>query len=340
MIKKEIRVHSCSFVAKILFLHCRLKTFRSINCFSGFRARAETIANTDHRFNAAAAVPQFLSQAADVDVERAGLAVIFQPPDLVEQLFARRHSSLVAREDGEQRELLAGQLDAPPLAGDRKIGVIDPELAVVIKLRRPLFVPRTAQSGSHARDKLAHAEGLSDVIVGAEVQAADFMSLLDSRREHNDRRAPCLFFGAKAAAQLESAHPGQIQVEYDQIRSRTGQVARPPRMAALAALARLFLPLAERYVQPHFSGERDLSDERAVAFEVVANALGYVGIVFDDEYKGFHIRLRIAEISHRATERRRRRGRERAGRKKKRLSIRAISTFLLLSFSVSLCLCV
>src|SRR5262245_66663071 len=144
------------------------RNLQSVGLVCGFRARTETITNTDHRFNAAAAGAQLLSQAADVDVERAGLAVIFQTPDLVEQLFAGRHAPLVSREDGEQREFLAGQLDAAPLAGDRKVGVIDLELAVVVRPRRPLFVPRASQRGAHAGDEFAHAEGLRDVVVRSE----------------------------------------------------------------------------------------------------------------------------------------------------------------------------
>src|SRR5688572_22707948 len=152
------------------------KNSRSISCFSGFRAGTETISNPDYSFNATAAGAQFLSQAADVDVERARLSVIFQAPDLIEQLLARRHAPLVARKNGEQRELLAGQLDVAPLAGDRKIRVINPELAVVIKLRRSLLVSRAAQRGAHAGYKLAHAKRLGDVIVGAEVQSAHLIS--------------------------------------------------------------------------------------------------------------------------------------------------------------------
>src|SRR5262249_57780266 len=98
--------------------HPETRNPQSIGRVCCFGAGTETIADADYRFNAAAAGAQLLSQAADVDVERAGLAVIFQAPDLVEQLFARRHAPLVAREDGEQREFLAGQLDALPLAGD------------------------------------------------------------------------------------------------------------------------------------------------------------------------------------------------------------------------------
>src|SRR4030095_443532 len=113
--------------------------------------------------------------------------------------------------------------------------------------------------------------------------AADFSALLGSRREHNDRRAPRLFFRAKAAAQLEPAHTGQIQVEDDQIRGQIVWFACSPHRDRLSRL-----PLAERYVQARFAGERDLGHERSVAFQVVADAFGDVGIVFDDEYKGFH----------------------------------------------------
>jgi len=85
-----------------------------------------------------------------------------------------------------------------------------------------------------------------------------------------------------ATAQLEPDHPGQIQIKHDQI----GRETRPPHLFGL--------PLAERYVQPRLAGERGLSNERTVAFEVVAIALGYIVIVIDDENERLHIRLRLA----------------------------------------------
>jgi hypothetical protein len=69
-------------------------------------------------------------------------------------------------------------------------------------------------------------------------------------------------------AQLEPAHLGQIQIKRDQTGRQMGQGARPPHIFGWS--------LAEGYVQPRFAGERGLSDEQIVAFEVVANALGYI----------------------------------------------------------------
>lgn len=72
----------------------------------------------------------------------------------------------------------------------------------------------------------------------------------------------------------------------DRIGRQTCRGASPPHLFGLS--------LAERYFHPRFAGEGGLSDERTVAFQVVANALGNIWGVFDGENERLHIRLLIA----------------------------------------------
>src|ERR1051326_6887794 len=58
----------------------------------------EAIPNTYDRFNAIATCFEFLSQPANVHIERARVAVITVAPNLVEQLLTSNHASLFLSE--------------------------------------------------------------------------------------------------------------------------------------------------------------------------------------------------------------------------------------------------
>ena len=69
---------------------------------------------------------------------------------------------------------------------------------------------------AHPRDELAEIERLDQVVVGARVEAADFVDLLASRRQHDDghERVPT----AKILADLVAVHVRQHEVEQDGVR--------------------------------------------------------------------------------------------------------------------------
>src|SRR5215204_2408226 len=83
----------------------------------GLRGAAdEAVADADDRLDAIGAVAQLLAQPADVNVERARVAVILMPPHFVEKLGAGCDPPGPARERGQQRELFAREPDLGPVA--------------------------------------------------------------------------------------------------------------------------------------------------------------------------------------------------------------------------------
>lgn len=67
--------------------------------FDQFNAAAKTISYANDGFYAVAATPKLFAEAADVNVQRSRLAVIFQSPNLIKQLFARNDTAFVTREN-------------------------------------------------------------------------------------------------------------------------------------------------------------------------------------------------------------------------------------------------
>ena len=63
--------------------------------------------------------------------------------------------------------------------------------------------------------KFADAHRLGDVVVGAQLQAQDFVHLLAPRREHDDGRGRPL--GAQPTAHFVPIHRGQHHIEQNQV---------------------------------------------------------------------------------------------------------------------------
>ena len=71
--------------------------------------------------------------------------------------------------------------DAVRLAIDAQAAELDARRGLLLALRAP-------QDRLHAQEQLAHAEGLDDVVVGAELEADHAIDLLALGREHDDLR--------------------------------------------------------------------------------------------------------------------------------------------------------
>src|SRR5258708_18621308 len=86
---------------------------------SGLRSTPnEAITDSHDRLNAIAARVQFLTQPANVHVERSRLTVITVPPNLIQQLLPRNHPSRTLPQHSEQGEFLVGQLDLRLVSDD------------------------------------------------------------------------------------------------------------------------------------------------------------------------------------------------------------------------------
>ena len=115
----------------------------------------------------------------------------------------------------KQAELLGRQVHGLPTGPGLEPLEVDlcrPESA---QARRGLLLPRPSQHRLDPRQELGHAEGLGDVVVGPQLQSQDPVGLLSSRRQHDDGRTRLV--RAQGAAQVQAAHPGQHDVQNDQV---------------------------------------------------------------------------------------------------------------------------
>ena len=72
-----------------------------------------------------------------------------------------------------------------------------------------------ARDGLHPGHQLPRVEGFGQIIVGAQLQAHDFVHILVAGREHDNGQVG---FGANAPADLVTVQLGQHQIEHQQRR--------------------------------------------------------------------------------------------------------------------------
>ena len=137
----------------------------------------------------------------------------------LQQLCAGEGTARLARQDRQQIELRRRQLDCYAAAPYRTALQVDHQITHAQQRRRLARPFGPAQHGAHARDQFARAEGLGDIIIGAELQADQPIGFLDARREHNDRQRVGRRVGAQRARHVEPIHPGQHQVQHQQARA-------------------------------------------------------------------------------------------------------------------------
>jgi hypothetical protein len=115
--------------------------------------------------------------------------------------------------------------------------------------------------GFDAGYELRRAERLDDIVVGAETQSADFVDVFPLGRYHEDRN---LFFGPDALADVEAVHPGQHDVQQNEI-----------------------VCAVEGPVQAFYAVGLDVTFD-GIGFEEILFQFGDFLIIFNDEYF-FHI---------------------------------------------------
>src|SRR5919206_4812813 len=125
-------------------------------------AADEAVADADDRLNRVAALAELRAQASYVNVERARVAVVLLAPNVVEQLLSRGDAARPSRERREERELLSREPNLRAVAQHLHVLEMHAQPFVLVVRRRRVL--RAAQHGADARDKLAHGEGLRDVV--------------------------------------------------------------------------------------------------------------------------------------------------------------------------------
>src|SRR5688572_11331195 len=231
----------------------------SVLSVSAVEAVAEA-ADADERLRLARVLLDLAAQRDDMVVDHAVGEPRAGSPDLVEQLFAREQPATMADKGAEQLELGGRRLDdcsaAPYFAAHGVHFDVAEAIDPVVRVCRWAAPERRANSGA----QLPGAEGLRDVVVGAHIEAEDFLGFLRLGGQHDDWRAEAGL--AQVAADLEAILTGQHHVQQNQIE---GRLARAPRRRGA---------VANHLHVPPFDAQ------------IVFEAEGDGGLVFDHEDPG------------------------------------------------------
>ena len=122
----------------------------------------------------------------------------------------------------------------------------------------------TAQHGLDAGDEFARAEGLGDVVVGAEFETEDAVGFAALRGQKNYGHGGEAGRLANGAADFQTVFAGNHDVEHEE-------------RGALAF-----------GVGEHVGARGIHAHDEPFVFQVMADEAGNVGIVFDDEQAWFH----------------------------------------------------
>src|ERR1051325_9102155 len=156
-----------------------------------------------------------LPELCDVIVNRSREQVSGNSPDVVQQLFARHDLTAPLDQVLENLELARRQRQRPAVVRGNMSAEVDLDWAefVSIQIRSQLrHAPQLCPDASH---EFADAERLRDVIVRAQLQTSDFVRLMATSSQHDDRcqNAP----PAQGTADVKAIHLGEHDVQQNHV---------------------------------------------------------------------------------------------------------------------------
>jgi hypothetical protein len=154
---------------------------------------------------------EFLSDVADVDIEEVGEGLVV----LGEEVFVKaRPGDDLAAVEGEvfdQRILAGGEIEGTPVEQDFAAGGVEDHAGGEIDAGRGGALG-AADQGAEAGVGFVEVEGLDEVVVGAEVEAAHTIIEGTAGGEEKDGGA---FFQAETAEDFPAVELGQHDIEND-----------------------------------------------------------------------------------------------------------------------------
>src|SRR5688500_10426090 len=201
----------------------RAETIVWLNLIDSFDRYAEEIAGAALGADVARLGGVFFDLAAkahDLDVDRAVVDLVVVQPRKVEQLVACQDALRRAEQHDEQAELAVRERDRFT-AGVGEAARVQVQLPAVEAIRADAVGPAlahfgaaAAQHGADAREELARAEGLGEVVVGAELEAHYAVGFFRAPGEHDDRNRR---FVAQRARERHAVFGSEPEVQHDQV---------------------------------------------------------------------------------------------------------------------------
>jgi hypothetical protein len=218
------------------------------------------------------AILDLAAQPEDLDVDRAVVDVVVQAARL-EQLVAREDAPGRLEERHQQRVLAVGELDVATVGRAQLAGAgvqlpaPEAEGAHRLAAARGALLLGAPQDRLDARQQLALAERLGDVVVGAQLQAHDAVHLFLASGEDDDRQVEGF---AQPPRDGEAVLVGQLEVEDDQVDD------------------------LDREHAVHVGSGFRYRDLEVVLGEVFLDQVADGDVVVDDKDMGFHGRLELS----------------------------------------------
>src|SRR5215217_4243057 len=201
----------------------RLPYFRPYQPYAlpdAFGLRLEFVADAPDCFDVARFLRvsfDLLTKPANVDGNSPAVAGIRPVPHLVEKLVPSENLAGMPRQELEQIEFARSEIHT--LAGHRDLAAVrsDDEHA---EAQRVALGHRRRGCGAakyrlDAGNQFSRAEGLANVVIGADAEANDRVDLVALGRHHDDGY---IALGADAPADLKPVNARQHEVEQDKIR--------------------------------------------------------------------------------------------------------------------------
>jgi hypothetical protein len=152
---------------------------------------------------------KLLAKSDDMRIHRTRVRVIFVAPNRIEDQIARQHALRVLQK--EQQQVVFGGRDLYFFASAGHVAALYIDFDVAELRHAPGMIAAAAQHRADAGEQLARAEGLHQVIVGADLEQQDFIHLVSDRAQDNDGGRNAV--RAQLLADLDAAHAGKAQVD-------------------------------------------------------------------------------------------------------------------------------
>lgn len=159
---------------------------------------------------------EFFAEAFHVSVERASEHGVGVAPDLAEESVAFLDLAVGFDEESEEFEFGGGEVDG--LACEEEFeGIAFEEEVAGFEAGVDGDLAGAFEESADAEEEFAWAEGLGDVVVGAEFEACDAVVDLAFGGEHEDGDAVSAGVGAEFAEDAEAVHAWEHEVEDDEV---------------------------------------------------------------------------------------------------------------------------
>jgi hypothetical protein len=112
-----------------------------------------------------------LTKSFDVSVESSSIGELESPPQRVQAGLSRHDLTEMGREEGEEVELLSGEIDVDSSAGHRSSNKIHGDIAKIDRVVLGGTGGGSPEHCPHAGDELAESIGLSDVVSSTDFES-------------------------------------------------------------------------------------------------------------------------------------------------------------------------